>query len=76
MNVFGMIPSSQGNSSALFFVPLIQPLEMDTLPILQPAGREEAPVLLVSCLLSVLSSLTVTDTLWHNRPHDPGVHQW
>jgi hypothetical protein len=31
MNVFGMTTSSQGNSSALFFVPS-QPLEMDTLP--------------------------------------------
>ncbi len=43
--------------------------------VLQPAGREEAPVLLASCFLSVLSSLTVTDILWHNRHHDLGDHQ-
>src|SRR5581483_9063961 len=43
--------------------------------VFQPAGRGEVPVLLASCFLSVLSSLTITDILWHNRHHDPGDQQ-
>ena len=60
---------------SLSHVCLLPALLYTTFEMASPAGREEAPVLLANCFLSVLSSLTITDILWHNRHHDLGDHQ-